>query len=98
MQKCLLKDILMNITLIILILAISNIVMPTTGILKKAVFTVSPRSAFTLEYEYISTESNGEEIYFITKNPPVEKTTQGELKTWAICKLGPFKYAKYYGE
>lgn len=86
------------ILLIILIFAIGNIVMPAAGILKIAVFTFSPQSAFTLEYKYIDTESNGEKIFRITKNPPIEKATQGEMTTWAVSRFGPFQYAKYYGE
>lgn len=84
--------------IVIFIVAIGNILMPSSGTLRLAVFAISPRSAFTMEYKYIDTEPDGEEIYRITKNPPIEKATQGELTTWAVCRIGPFKYARYYGE
>lgn len=31
-------------------------------------------------------------------NPPVEKDTQGELKTYIVYKKGILYFAKYYGE
>lgn len=42
---------------------------------------------------------NERNIYlYKLSNPPIEKDTQGELKTYIVYKKGFLYFAKYYGE
>jgi len=68
------------------------------GALRTAVFFHSPVSAVTMSYEEIQLSDEGERLYRITENEPVEKATQGHLYTWVVHEWGPFHFAEYYGE
>ena len=69
----------------------------TSFALRASVFFHSPSSAVTMEYREIDSEQ-GKYLYEITRNAPVEETTQGTLTTWEVHHYGPFKIATYYGE
>ena len=66
--------------------------------LRIAVFPYSPASSFTMKYEEEKSELKGVKVFRITENAPVENGTEGELTTWAVYNIGPFHFAKYYGE
>ena len=63
----------------------------------KRAIIVSPHSAVTMEYEHYKTESKWCELYKITKNPPHEVETDGDLVIWAVYRIGPLHYSKYFG-
>ena len=73
---------------IVAILIIGGILCTTDLSLRTAVFIVSPHSAVTMEYEHYKTESKWCELYKITKNP---------LVIWAVYRIGPLHYSKYFG-
>jgi hypothetical protein len=82
---------------IVAILIIGGILCTTDLSLRTAVFFVSPHSAATMEYEHYKTESKWCELYKITKNPPYEDETDGDLVIWAVYRIGPLHYSKYFG-
>lgn len=81
------------------IIVIAFLLTCTPGMaLRTSAFFFDIGSAFTLEYEKKEDVSKHKTIYRITENVPVEKATQGELRTWMVYHFGPFNFAKYYGE
>lgn len=70
----------------------------TSIMLRVAVFFYSPKSAFNMDYAYYKDEGKNGKVYKITKNPPVEESTDGILTTWIVYNIGPIKYATYHGE
>ena len=87
--------------LIILIIILCMISVIPDLTLRCAVFFDSPKSAFTIEYERADDhpdDTGYRHMYRIIRNEPIEKTTEGHLYTWAVYHIGPFHYARYYGE
>lgn len=68
------------------------------GALRAAAFRYSPISAFTMTYHEVGYEGSYGRKFVIDKNEPVEKATEGHLYTWIVYDVGPFYFAKYYGE
>ena len=76
---------------------LGSILFTTELSLRAAVFLVSPYSALTMDYKHYRTESRNCELYEITNNAPYEKETEGELIIWAVYRIGPLHYSKYFG-
>lgn len=68
------------------------------GALRAAAFRYSPVSAFTMTYHEVGYEGAYGKKFVIDKNEPVEKATEGHLYTWIVYDIGPFNFAKYFGE
>lgn len=91
------KKIITIITSIVIVLGLISLSEAAT--LRAAVFmSFAPVKAFTMEFEESNYSPENVKLYIIRENPPVERATQGELKTWAVKSIGPFHYAYYYGE
>ena len=88
------KKVALTVTLLIIL---GSILFTTELSLRLAVFCVSPYSAVTMKYEHYKKESKWCELYRITKNAPHEEQTDGDLVIWAVYKLGPLHYSKYFG-
>lgn len=80
-----------------MIVTLLTLMTSTDFALRAAVFFHSPSSAMTMKYREIDSEQ-GTCLYEITRNAPVEKSTDGTLTTWEVHRYGPFKVATYYGE
>lgn len=70
----------------------------TEVMFRTAVFMHSPKSAICMKYRKLDDVTNGKDLYIITENPPIEKSTQGILTTWIVYHVGPLKIVRYYGE
>jgi hypothetical protein len=90
------KRMLISFAAIVIILGVA--MSSSSFMLRLAVFSYSPSSAFTMKYEQVKSDSKGAKIYRIIENAPIEKGTRGELTTWAVYSIGPFHYARYHGE
>ena len=86
------------VVIVMLIIIFGSFVLSTNLSLRSAVFLADPQSAFTMKYEFYKSESSFCDLYRITKNAPYEKETQADLITWAVYKIGPLRYSKYFGE
>ena len=80
---------------IIAITIICMSLLPETA-LRCSVFFRSPVSAVTTDIQKLECGEN-ETLYYLDR-PPVERSTESELSTWAVKSAGPFHFAYYYGE
>ena len=91
------KKIIAIITSIVIVSGLISLSEAAT--LRAAVFvSFAPVKAFTMEFEESNYSPENVKLYIIRENPPVERSTQGELTPWAVKSIGPFHYAYYYGE
>ena len=90
------KIVIVSILIVLMLISLSE-----AATLRAEVFvSFAPIKAFTMEFEESkrSAQPKNTTIYIIRENVPVERSTQGELTTWAVKSIGPFHYAYYYGE